>query len=266
MQSLEQIDLAFSRQSRFFDANEEGNEILKWMRLQIREHLSKHLIKNGSVLELNAGTGLGAVFLAEKGFRIFCIDISEGMIQRLAEKVRSGGLEKLIGYLKLSFTNLLQLGNVQYDHIFSNFGGLNCTNDLQTVFNQFHKILKPGGKVTLVIIPRVCPWELALILKGNFKVAFRRLTKKRILANIEEIKIPTYYYSVKNVIDALGPKFKVIDLQGLASVSPPPYMKNFPHRFPRLYKFLTFLDIKLSHHFPFNRWADHFILTAQFNQ
>ncbi len=265
MQSLEQINLAFSQQSRFFDAYEEENEILKWMRVRIREHLLKHLVKNASILELNAGTGLDAVFLAGMGFHVFCTDISEGMILKLAEKVHSGGLEKLISYRRLSFTNLLQLGNVQFDHIFSNFGGLNCTNDLQPVFSQFQKILKPGGKVTLVIMPRVCLWELALLLKGNFKVAFRRFTKKGILANIEGIKIPTYYYSVKNVVDALGPKFKVIDLQGLASVSPPPYMKNFPHRFPRLYKLLTLLDIELSHHFPFNRWADHFILTAQLN-
>lgn len=51
---------------------------------------------------------------------------------------------------------------------------------------------------------------------------------------------------------------------GLAAVSPPPYMENFPKRHPILYKLLAGADARISNWPPFNSWADHFILTVQY--
>ena len=262
---FDSVKEAFSRQSEIFDEYEENNQILKWMRKVTRTHISRYLRNNYRILELNSGTGLDAVYFAEKGNRIHCIDISDGMLKKLDEKIKARNLVSLISYQVLSFTELDKLGNNSFDYIFSNFGGLNCVKDLNEVFRYFGNILKPGGKVTLVIIPPICPWELALIFKGNFRTAFRRLHNNGITANVEGIQFTTYYHSVSKTIDALGPDFRVIDIQGLASVSPPPYMINFPKRFPNLYKILTRLDEKLSPYFPFNRCADHFILTVEYN-
>lgn len=264
MQNFEKVNQAFSLQSGLFDGYEEGNEILKWMRSLTRKHLLRHLKKGNKILELNAGTGMDAVFLAEMGYRVHCIDVAQGMLEQLSAKIRLKGLQDLISFQELSFTNLEHLSGNSFDYIFSNFGGLNCAEDLIAVFNHLNKILTPGGKVTFVIIPPVCPWELGLVLKGKFKTAFRRLHKNGTIANVEGIKFPAYYYSVKDTMKALGHRFKLIELQGLASISPPPYMENFPKKYPALYKYLTHFDERLSHKIPFNMWADHFILTAQF--
>ncbi len=255
---------AFSRQAEIFDSYEEGNEILKWMRLVTRKHLLRHLKENDEILELNSGTGLDAVFLAEKGFKIHCTDISYGMLKKLEEKIINSELKNLITFQALSFTELDRLSGKPFDYIFSNFGGLNCTKNLSEVFKHFTKLLKPGGRVTLVIIPPVCPVELALVFRGKFKTAFRRLHKNGVEVNVEGIKFTTYYHSLRNTIKALGPEFGVIEIQGLASISPPPYMINFPKRYPDAYKKLIKFDEKLSHVFPFNRWADHFIITAEY--
>lgn len=265
METFDLVNRAFSLQSEVFDKYEEGNEILRWMRSKTRDHLLRHLKESDKVLELNAGTGLDAVFLAKRGIRVHCIDIAHGMVKKIDEKIRQNNLQELISFQQLSFADLGNLNETSFDHIFSNFGGLNCVRNPRLVFEQFNKILKPGGKVTLVIIPPVCPWELLLLLKGNFKTAFRRLHKNGIQANVEGVKFPTYYFSARDALRALGPDYKVIELRGLASVSPPPYMENFPKKFPRLYKCLSAVDERLSHFFPFNRWADHFILTVQFN-
>jgi len=262
---FESVKEAFSRQSDYFDEYEEQNQILKWMRKVTRNHVSKYLRNKDSILELNAGTGLDAVYFAEKGNKIHCIDISEGMLNKLDEKIKSRNLVSSISYQVLSFTELDKLKNNSFDYIFSNFGGLNCIENLEDVFIHFNKILHPGGKVTLVIIPPICPWELALIFKGKFRTAFRRLHKNGITANVEGIQFTSYYHSVSKTIDALGQDFRIIDLQGLASLSPPPYMINFPKRLPNLYSLLTRCDEKLSHFFPFNRCADHFILTVEYN-
>lgn len=262
--SYNPVKEAFTRQSEIFNEYEDKNQILKWMRSVTREHVLKHLKKGDRILELNAGTGLDATYFAGKGYRIHCTDISEGMLGKLAAKVDSLKLNNLVTHQLLSFTELDKLEVKQFDYIFSNFGGLNCTDDLSNVFQYFSQLLTPQGKVTLVIIPPVCPWELALMFKGNFKTAFRRLRTGGVMANVEGINFKTNYFSVSDTIKSLGADFRAIEIQGLASISPPPYMINFPVRFPRLYRGLTSLDKMVSHVYPFNRWADHFILTAEY--
>jgi ubiquinone/menaquinone biosynthesis C-methylase UbiE len=259
------VEEAFSRQSEIFDYYEKGNDILKWMRSVTHRHLLKYLKERDVILEINSGTGIDAIFLGKKGFRIHCTDISKGMINKLREKIISNNLNNIISYQLLSYTELEKSEIKQFDYIFSNFGGLNCAPDLNTLFSQFRKILKPGGKVTMVIIPPVCPWEIALLMKGQFKRATRRLREGEVKANVEGVNFPVYYYTASEVIKALGADFRIIDIQGLASISPPPYMDNFPKRHPMLYKRLTILDEKISHLFPFNRFADHIIITAEFS-
>ena len=65
-----------------------------------------------------------------------------------------------------------------YDHIFSNFAGLNCTDELNKVLDSFNCLLKPGGFVTLVILPKFCLWEFLLLFKGKFKLLSRFAGRK----------------------------------------------------------------------------------------
>jgi len=260
-QNLESVKKAFTLQSKIFDEYEEQNDILKWMRSVTREHILHHLKKNDKVLELNAGTGMDAVFLAQNGFKVHAVDISEGMLEKLRLKVEKLNLKDIISSELLSFTELDKIQGGPFDYIFSNFGGLNCVSDLRIVTKHFKKVLNQRSKVTLVIMPPICLWEIALIFRGKLKTATRRLHKEGVIANIEGVKFETSYHSISDVVKAMGHDFKLIETQGLASISPPPYMINFPKRYPELYRKLTGLDKKLSHVFPFNRWADHFIVT-----
>ncbi len=235
---LEEVKEAFNRQSEMFDQYEEQNEILKRLRTVVRKHLLRH-IKNGDrILGLNAGTGIDAIYLAENGFQVHAIDLSEGMLNKLEAKINSYGLKDKISFELLSFTELDKLCKNNFDYIFSNFGGLNCVENLSEVTKHFNKILKPEGRLTLVIMPPLSLWEIALILKGKFNPAFRRLHKNGTEANIEGIKFTTHYHSLKNLRQALGYGFQLIEVQGLASVSPPPYADKFPKHHPRLYKHL----------------------------
>lgn len=254
---------AFTLQSKIFDKYEEQNDILKWMRSVTRRHVMKHLRKEDRILELNAGTGLDAVYFVENGYKIDAIDISEGMIEKLKQKIDAFNLQDKISCEILSFTELNKLYGQSYNYIFSNFGGLNCVDDLSKVTKHFRKLLNPDGRVTLVIMPPICPWEIALILKGNLRTAFRRLYKNGIDANIEGVKFQTFYHSYSDIKKAMGKDFRLIELQGLASISPPPYMENFPKRHRKLHRSLCSIDERISNYFPFNKWADHIIATFQ---
>ena len=258
---LKNVVEAFSKQAPVFDLQEEHNEILKWMRRQIHNHCLQFFKKGDDILELNCGTGIDAVFFAKHGIKVHATDISENMLNELEKKIYSENLSSLITFSKCSFAELNTLPEKKYNHIFSDFGGLNCADNLKAIFKQFDNLLHPRGTVTLVMMPPVCPWEILTVLKGNFKLAFRRFNKNGTESHIEGVYFKTYYYSPKQVIKSFSEKYKMVSLKGICSLSPSPYKEKFPKKFPKLYKMLVRADEKLGGFFPFKRWADHFIIT-----
>ena len=257
---------AFTRQSSNYDQYEEGNHILKWMRQQVRNHALEFLKPGDKILELNSGTGIDAEFFANKGFTIHCTDLSDGMVEQMKSKFSSGKFSAKTTIQKCSFTELNKIGDKKFDFIFSNFGGLNCIPDLNEVTKFFPSLLNNKGKVCLVIMPPLCPWELIQSLRGKFKFAVRRLNKNGTLANIEGIIFTTFYFTPGDVMNKLGKNFKLQKLEGLAVFTPNPQMTNFSKKFPRLIKALNKLDEKFAGSFPLNRIGDHFILTAKYIQ
>ncbi len=255
---------AFSAQAPHFDSYEKGNVILQWMRRQVYTHLEEFLIPGDSIFEINAGTGIDAVYFAGRGHTVFAIDVAEGMLRELEQKTRSCHLEDKIHFERCSFTDIETLPERQFDHVFSNFGGLNCIADLRAVTEKLPRFLKPGSMVTFVMMPQICPWEIFHIVTGNSKLAFRRFSKNGTPAHIEGYRIFTYYFSPRQVIRSFGPNFRRVKLRGLAAFSPPPYMADFADRHPVLYRILSGLDERLSTLPPSNRWADHFIVTMQY--
>jgi len=257
------VNNAFSAQAPLFDNIQNSNHMLVWMRSVIHRHMDEFLRPGDSILDINAGTGIDAVHFAQRGHTVHAIDIAEGMVNEIRAKVAALQLEHLITVEQRSFTEAGALAPKQFDHIFSNFGGLNCVSDLASVATQLKTILKPNGYITLVVMPPVCPWEILHLLQGQWKLATRRLHRKGITAHIEGHYFTTYYHSVERVEKSFGKDFKVMKVRGVASCSPPPYMERFPKKFPRLYSFLQAWDEKFSAFPPFNRWADQCIITMK---
>jgi ubiquinone/menaquinone biosynthesis C-methylase UbiE len=257
------VDAAFSKQSPIFDAIDDGNSLLLWMRNRVYDEVLAHMPKGAYMLELNCGTGIDAMFFAKKGFRVKATDNAAGMLQQLSAKVHAAGLDKQVSVQRCSFNNLEQLGTEpQFDYVFSNFGGLNCTDRLDKVLHDIDQLLKPGGSFTLVIMPRVCIWEMLLFFRGYFKTAFRRFRKGSTRARVEGIYFDCYYYSPKYIMDHL-PGYKLQSLKGLAVTVPPPYIEHFKERHSKLFATLERWENKLCAKAPFNRWGDHFAITMQ---
>lgn len=259
------VSEAFSKQSVVFDGLDEANPIIQWMRDKVRNHVLSLCAPGEHILELNAGTGLDAVFLAQHGLHVLATDNAEGMLNELQKKTEELKLGDRINAERCSFTELDKLPEKDFDHIFSNFGGLNCTNRLEEVIKSFSNLLKPGGTVTLVIMPPVSPWELLMALKGNFKVAFRRLKKGGTLSNVEGISFKSYYYSAGRVSKMFGKDYRRVAVEALGSIVPPPFMDKYVIKNPRLFKILKAAENAVSNAWPFNACADHFIITMQKN-
>jgi ubiquinone/menaquinone biosynthesis C-methylase UbiE len=256
------VSAAFSRQSAVFDELDEKNLTLAWMRNKVREHVLSYWKPGEHILELNAGTGLDAIFFAQQGLYVHATDNAPGMLAVLTQKVNKLGLSDRVTSQQCSF---LELDKIQgkYNHIFSNFGGLNCTEKLEEVIHSFSSLLKQEGTATLVIMPPICPWEMLLALKGNFKIAFRRLKKNGTPSHLEGLYFNSYYYNPGKVKKMFGKGYKLLSVKGLASIVPPPYLENFPIKYPCVFNALTSAEDALCETWPFNNWADHFIITMQ---
>lgn len=260
----DQVNAAFSRQSPVFDLLEETNEVLRWMRARVRRQVLGLLRPGSRILELNAGTGLDAEFFAGQGHFVHATDLAGGMIAQLHARITAKGLQAHITAEQRSYTDLADLPTGAYDCIFSNFGGLNCVPDLAPVVAQFGRLLKPGGVVVLVVMPKVSPWEIGALLKGHFRLAVRRFRSGGVLAQVEGTTFRTWYFDPARLSRAFGPTFERRGWQSLGALVPPPHHESFPRRFPRLFRLLCRWEERLGDLPPFRSWADHFILTMRY--
>jgi ubiquinone/menaquinone biosynthesis C-methylase UbiE len=256
---------AFNSQSPVFDRLYSPNPIIQYKRDQVRALVLTYLQAGQKILELNAGTGEDAVYFGQQGFCVHATDISEGMQAVLESKVRQANLQHLVTREICSYTNLGQLKNKgPYDLIFSNFAGLNCTGKLDQVLNAFPALLNPGGKVLLTVMPGFCLWETLLVLKGDFKTAFRRFfSSKGAAAHIEGVDFKCWYYPPGFIADTLRPAFKTLALEGLCVLVPPSYLENFPVKYPRMYNFLVRLEKRWKHRWPWKLIGDYFIIVLE---
>jgi ubiquinone/menaquinone biosynthesis C-methylase UbiE len=258
-------EAAFSKQSPVFDDIYADNTIVHYKRERVRGHVMQFLSPGSSILELNSGTGEDAIFFARQGHHVHATDLSRGMQERLKDKVTAQGLTDRISTELCSYSDLEHLRQrAPYDHIFSNFAGLNCTDHLPDVLATLPPLLKPGGTITLVILPPFCLWESLLVVKGKFKTATRRwFSRKGRMARVEGLPFRCWYYAPSVVKKALGEQWETTDLEGLCSFVPPSYIEGFAEKLPSLYAFLRKTEDKYSRSWPWKYIGDYYIISLR---
>lgn len=258
-------ETAFSKQSKIFDQIYSGNTIVNYKRGRVRNHVLQLLSPASHILELNSGTGEDALFFAEQGHRVHATDISAGMQNELIKKVEACNNKANISNELCSFTNLGQLKNQgPFDHIFSNFAGLNCTGELDKVLSSFDALLKSGGTVAMVILPKFCLWETLLIFKGKFRTAFRRFfSNNGVTAHVEGTYFKCWYYNPSFVVNHLTGSFDLLGLEGLCTIVPPSYIEGFAEKHPAAYNFLKRKEEKLKSTWPWKLIGDYYIISLK---
>ncbi|HEY3312243.1 MAG TPA: methyltransferase domain-containing protein [Anaerolineales bacterium] len=255
---------AFSRTAGKYDAFAEDHPHLARLRGKVYTHLERFLPPGARILELNAGSGVDAIHLAQQGHSIHATDIAPGMLARFREKVGRLGLGRLITIQDCSFTELEKVQAGPFDVVFSDMGGLNCISDLSPVIRSLPGLLRPGGLVTWVLMPPICLWELAELFRGHPRLAFRRLTPGGTRSHLEGLYFDIHYFSPRQVIGWFGPDYDLMSLEGLSVFTPTAESKNLAKRFPSLYNAFAWLDDRLAPHAPWNGWGDFYILTLRY--
>lgn len=255
---------AFSRTADKYDSFAVDHPHLTRIRNKIYAHVSGYVPAGARILELNAGTGTDAVELARRGFFVHATDIAPGMLNRLGEKVEASKLGDRVTWERRSFLDLHGMAGAPFDAVFSNLGGLNCVPDLTPIIEQLHDVLRPGGIVSWVLMPRICLWELLEAFRGNFRLAFRRLRSGGVRAHLEDLHFDVYYFPPDQVTNSFGPEYELLATEGISVITPSLENKQLAIRFPRVYQFLSQLDDALSPRWPWNGWGDFYMLTLRY--
>ncbi len=261
---LEHTREAFNTIAADFDRQDKANDILLWMRKVTYEIYLKNIPPGSYVLELNAGTGIDAKFLASKGIKTHATDISDVMInlmkQSASKEIKAGMIEPEL----CPFSGIGSIESSGFDAAISNFGGLNCINDFTQLSHDLYAKLKPGGKFIAVVMNNFCPWEIFYyLLKFNPKNAFRRFNKEGIDAALDDQRVKTFYFSPKQFAKDFQNEFEIEKIYAHALYTPSPYLLGIYKRIKPIVKIWMKIDEIVKGIFPFNRFGDHFIIVLR---
>lgn len=214
-----------------------------------------------NILELNCGTGEDALFLASRGHRITAIDISDEMLRVARDKSLPMKPEASPEFLCMDMRQIENLPHA-FDLVFSNFGGLNCLPpaDLKKVLQDAMSLLKPGGKLILVIMPQYCLWEIFyFFFKFRWGKMFRRKSKQAVQVAIDGVRVNTWYYQPQEIRNMLG-SYLCEKLIPVGIALPPPSFSPILENHPGRLKFFKRIEQFLSSRSLFSGIADHYLI------
>lgn len=165
-----------------------------------------------AALDMGCGTGEDALRLIEAGLHVRAIDASGEMV-RIA---RDRGVDAEI--LPIENCGLL---DESFDGVLSNFGALNCVEDLESLREPLARLVRPGGHMAICVIGRFCLWETAwALLHRQPSKTFRRWRK----SSMSSLGIRISYPSKQRLENAFRPHFTLVSWCGIGLCVPPSYV------------------------------------------
>ena len=254
--SLPSAARAFDAVAERFDARYGAWKSVRAQRRAVRAALVRAFPPGAKLLEIGGGTGEDAAWLARQGREVLLTDVSPAMVRIAARKLRSLGLPTP---LVASAETLETIGSdvpAPLDGAFSNFAALNCVTDLTPVGRGLAALVRPGGKVLLVIFG-VCPpgeWAVQL-LRGDLRAAFRRASRGVVVARMGGRDFPVRYHRGRDVVRAMTPAFRMTRRLGIGIFVPPSAAEPWISGHPAILQSLERLDRIASR--PLAIFGDH---------
>jgi ubiquinone/menaquinone biosynthesis C-methylase UbiE len=121
---LERTRNAFDALARDYDRSECDNELLLRLRHEMWRVLTDLFPPGSRLLDLGCGTGIDAVFLANRGRHVVAVDVSPEMVARTRERAEGAGLGDLVDARPLAIEALQTVHGVGFDGIYANRGPL----------------------------------------------------------------------------------------------------------------------------------------------
>lgn len=253
-------DAIFDGLSSDYDSSFTRTSLGQYYRARVQRHMQEYWPRDKKILEINAGTGEDALFLAGLGNHILATDQSINMIKVAKEKAEEHNCLDKIQFQLLAIEDLKCLFGQAFDGLLSNFGGLNCIEDIQDFARIASSFIKTDGIVILCIMGPFVPWEWAwYCVRGQFSKAFRRLSGKT------QWQGATIYYPTPAKVKRLMKEasFECIDQEALGILMPPTYACKTFENWPKLFGVLSSIEKNISKALAASYLADHYVLVFE---
>lgn len=212
-----------------------------------RDVVWRHLLSvfrpGGHILELNCGTGVDALFMANAGLRVTACDASPRMIEMARKRMADANDRVSVEFLTLATEELYRIpAKLCFDGLFSNFAGLNCVRDLDAVARQAALRLKPGAPLLLCFLSRFCLWEIVYyLLHGELGDAFRRCGGVSV-ASLGDLSFPVFYPTLSELRRTFAPEFRLVSTIGVGITVTPSYLEPWICRHPNILRCMETID------------------------
>jgi SAM-dependent methyltransferase len=147
-----------------YDAHLAGDPVAGYMRRHLHEHMRRIFRPGDHVLDLSAGTGTDACYLAALGAQVTALDASPCMIAGLKQSAARRGVQVDARVLPAECLDELDAHNLA--GAISTFAGLNTMNDLPRLVQNLAERLKPHGRVLVHALNAFCFWRWVADRKG----------------------------------------------------------------------------------------------------
>jgi ubiquinone/menaquinone biosynthesis C-methylase UbiE len=231
-------------------------------RASVWKELEKAFRPGDSVLEIGCGTGVDACLLAERGVTVVACDSSPQMLNLAIRRIRENGRDRSVRPHLLAAEDIASLPNCSFDGALSNFGALNCVEDLHQFARDLAILLKPGATALLCWMGPCCAWEIAWYLaQGNPAKAFRRFRRGGVTAHLaENASVRVHYPRIRLLRSTFAPEFRLVSFKGIGVSVPPSYVEYWANRFPRLFDLTMRADLLFERCPGVRAFADHILL------
>lgn len=236
---------------------------IKTIRARVYDLVTQCVRPGGRILEVGCGTGVDAVWLAGHGYAVVATDPSAAMLE-IARAKALPALSSPVAFQELSADRLDLVSPGCFNAIFSNFGALNCIQDMRSVFRQCKTLLAPGGVLVLCLMNPYALWEsLAFLSTLQVRKAFRRKTSTPVKVPVGAGVVDTWYHPPRRIIAWASSDFVCEGIVGINIFSPPPSSQRFRGAHPRLVSLLERLDRALDDIVPFSHLGDHVVIVLR---
>ena len=258
----------FDAIAQTYDSTFTDSPIGRAQRSAVWQELEQVFHPGDHILEIGCGTGVDACFLAERGVSVLACDISPQMIQVAAGRVRDRKPYFNNASVDLYVSAAEELAHLHpgrmFDGVFSNFGTLNCVEDLREFARQLATLVRPSSEVVLCLMGPCCVWEIAwFLLHGQPDRALRRFRPDGSVAKIGDGRLQVQYPSIRALKRTFAPEFRLRTVKAVGLFVPPSYAASWIERHPRWLKFAAKVDCLLTRCPGVRRLGDHVLLTLE---
>lgn len=250
----------FDDEAAGYDDAFTASEIGQYARARFWRQADALFPEGARLLELGGGTGEDACHFAARGMRVVLTDASAGMVQAAHAKATARGLDARIVAQAL---DMARLGDAEiaatlgtFDGAYSNFGAVNCVEDLRGLSRGLAEALAPGAPLLLCVMGPLVPWEWGWFLaRGQFGKAFRRLGRDGTAWRGLRVRYP----GPKRLAAAFSEHFTYRGARVVNAFLPPSYAGAAFQRPSRALALLDACDERWQQSGLLARFSDHYL-------